>query len=72
MAKAQGEVYSVVLRAVPGPVPGVIRLRRFLKAALRSYGLVAGDVKQLPTDAPGCPTANAARQDGLGDGGRSV
>jgi hypothetical protein len=44
----KGEIYLVELRAVPGDVPGIIRLRRFLKAALRSYQLVAGDVRQLP------------------------
>jgi hypothetical protein len=31
--------FAIELRAIPGPVPPEIRLRRFLKMALRGYGL---------------------------------
>ena len=37
--KPAGQTWTLVLRAVPDPVPAICRLRRFLKGALRGYGL---------------------------------
>jgi len=36
---AAPERFTLVLQALPDGVPAIIRLRRVLKAALRSYGL---------------------------------
>lgn len=42
-------VYRVDLRALPSDIPEAIRLRRFLKAALRSYGFRCVAVEQNGT-----------------------
>jgi len=34
-----GQTWTLTLHAEPDPVPGYCRLRRFLKNALRAYGL---------------------------------
>lgn len=49
-----GTSYSLVLRPVPGNwrVPPWVRLRAFLKAALRAYGFRAEAVEPLPDDEP--------------------
>lgn len=43
----QRPVYQLTLRAPPGP-EGIRALRRFLKCALRSYGLVCVRAVELP------------------------
>jgi hypothetical protein len=58
--------YQLTVRPEPGPVPAIIRLRRFLKAALRVYGLKCIDMAEVkPAEPPGEPPAGAAL---LGDG----
>lgn len=50
------ERFALVLRAVPDPggVPAIIRLRRFLKMSLRSYGLRCVSIRPaLESDARG-------------------
>ena len=37
--KGKGERYRLVLRAIPDPVPPIIRLRSALKTLLRAFGL---------------------------------
>jgi hypothetical protein len=50
---AARERYRLTLEALPdGGAPPIIRLRRFLKAALRSYGLRCTAVVQLHEDSP--------------------
>jgi hypothetical protein len=44
------ERYELVLRAEPWSVPAIIRLRRLLKLALRSFGLRCVELKELPAD----------------------
>jgi hypothetical protein len=57
--------FNVVLAALPGwGVPAVLRLRRFLKAALRAYGLRCLKVVEVPA-AP--PRGRAGRTGGQGD-----
>jgi hypothetical protein len=47
------ETYRLTLEALPdGGAPPIIRLRRFLKAALRSYGLRCTAAVQLHEDSP--------------------
>ena len=56
--------YHLRLRAEPGMVPAVVRLRRFLKAALRSYGLRCVEVREV---APGVGRApNRSDDAGVG------
>ena len=46
--------FAIVLQAVPWEgAPPIIRLRKFLKAALRSYGLKCTECREAP------PTAEA-------------
>jgi hypothetical protein len=42
-----GPVYRLDLGALPDSVPGLIRLRGFLKSALRGYRRRAVDVREL-------------------------
>jgi hypothetical protein len=42
--------YRLTLQAEPGEVPAIVRLRRFLKAALRTYGLRATEVAEIPAN----------------------
>jgi hypothetical protein len=55
----QGQpVYRLTLRAQPGAVPPVVRLRRLLKTALRSFGLRCLAVEEVrPDDPEPCPDA---------------
>jgi hypothetical protein len=54
--KPTGPNYRVTLRPLPNrQAPPIIRLRQFLKAALRSYGFQAVAVEELP--APGRTTS---------------
>ena len=46
VAVAMPTVYDVKLRPEPSDVPAEIRLRKFLKAASRSYGLKCIDVRE--------------------------
>lgn len=39
--------YAIELRPEPGDVPGIVRLRRLLKSALRGYGLRCVAVREL-------------------------
>jgi hypothetical protein len=41
-------VFRVLLRAQPGKVPATIRLKRFLKLALRAFGLRCVAVEEIP------------------------
>ena len=56
--------YRLILRPLASTTPAVVRLRRFLKMALRSYGLRAVVVQEVPADAP--VSAEQART-GAGD-----
>jgi hypothetical protein len=50
---ASRERYRLDLEAMPdGGAPAVIRLKRFLKAALRSYGLRCTAAIELHEDSP--------------------
>ena len=44
--------FALILQAVPGwgDVSATIRLKRFLKAALRSYGLRCTEAREITTD----------------------
>jgi hypothetical protein len=53
MSMGKGEprpVYRITLEAEPSAVPAYVRLRRFLKAALRAYGLRCVTYRQLPRE----------------------
>lgn len=59
--------FVVTLTPLPGPVAPVIRLRSFLKLALRLFGLRAVEVAEIGQDAPKMPqdasgAIKAARQ----------
>ncbi len=51
--------YHVILRPLPDTVPGVVRLRRFLKTALRGFGLRCVTVDEVPPPGPPTPSATA-------------
>ncbi len=59
------EQFTLTLRALPawGDVPATIRLKRFLKAALRSYGLKCTECREAPDQAGG-PTPATIDQAG--------
>ena len=61
-SNAKPERFALVLQAVPEPgdVPAIIRLRRFLKAALRSYRLRC--IRCEPLQDEGHAVANAAQR----------
>jgi hypothetical protein len=61
---ADGPHYRVTLRPLPDQTPEPIRLRHFLKAALRQWGLRAVAVEEVPAKAPG------VAPDGRGDSGQ--
>jgi len=48
------------VRILPDDIPRAIRMRRFLKAALRSYGIKAMEL--TPTEPIGALNANGARK----------
>jgi hypothetical protein len=61
-----GPDYFVVLRPEPGSAPPIVRLRRFLKLALRLYGLRAVDYRELrPASRPSQDEPKAPRQQTL-------
>lgn len=45
--RRQPERFQVTLQAMPSEVPVIIRLRKFQKAALRSYGLRCTSAERL-------------------------
>jgi hypothetical protein len=45
---AESLTFRITLQAERSPVPAAVRLRRFLKAALRTYGLRATEVAEIP------------------------
>jgi hypothetical protein len=51
----RGEIFLVELEAVPGRVPGAVRLRALLKSALRAWGLKCRSVREAPPDAEAPP-----------------
>jgi hypothetical protein len=61
-----GTFYIVTLSSTQSEVPPEIRLRRFLKAALRSHGLRCTDcrVVEAPTPGPDADRSPARRTDG--------
>jgi hypothetical protein len=48
--------YQITLRPEPGPVPAIVRLRKFLKAALRTYGLRCVDMAEVTPAKPPADT----------------
>ena len=44
--------FTFTMEAVPDDIPPIIRLRRFLKAAQRAYGLKCIDVKETTPTPP--------------------
>lgn len=56
------EVWAIIVRTLPDSVPGSIRMRRWLKLALRSYGLKVESVgERLPVAQASPPAAPAKR-----------
>ncbi len=47
MSKTPNQEFRVVVRAVGADGPAIIRLRRWLKQGLRSWGLVAVSVEEM-------------------------
>lgn len=45
------EYFTITFRALPGRVPAAIRVRHFLKLALRAYGLVNEGIGDPPAGA---------------------
>jgi len=62
---SDGAVFLVKLRAKPGRVPAVVRLRQFLKNALRAWDLQALEVTEVK------PPAKPPHADGAGGAGTS-
>jgi hypothetical protein len=56
------ETFALVLKALPWSTPAVVRLRRLLKCALRSFGLRCIDVRLVgpDPDADGRPAVPVA------------
>lgn len=55
---AKAERFVIVVEAIPGDVPAVIRLRRLLKTMLRGFGLRCVSVVQArETDSATAPPA---------------
>ena len=50
--KQPRERYALTLESLPDDAPPIIRLRRFLKMALRAYGLRCTSAVQLHDDSP--------------------
>jgi hypothetical protein len=49
----------ILVRPLPRDVPAAIRVRRFLKAALRAYGLKCEGIRAKPPDGPGGPNVTS-------------
>jgi hypothetical protein len=56
--------FVIRLQAAPSAIPALIRLKRFLKAALRAYGLKAVSAVEVDAGAsPGSQDANNANSE---------
>ena len=61
--------YRLILRALPGTVPPIHRLRSAPKQLLRGYGMRAERVEQLPAEGPQGDAKDVAEdQSAPGDG----
>jgi hypothetical protein len=49
-------VYTVTLQPTGDGPPPIVRLRKLLKAALRSYGLRCVECREVATEAPPLPS----------------
>jgi hypothetical protein len=58
--------YSLLLRVEPGDVPATVRLRRFLKLALRGFGLRCLSLQE--TGPKGEPRTSPVLKGGRGSG----
>jgi hypothetical protein len=66
---ADRPIYRLTLRATGDGPPAIIRLRRFLKAALRGYGLRCLSVEEMPEKPSSCPaTASEQAEEAHGPG----
>jgi hypothetical protein len=53
MSNPDRPTFALTVQAVPGSdVPAIIRLRRFLKMALRSYGLKCTEAREITPPVP--------------------
>ena len=52
-----GPEFLVRLRSLPSSIPVAVRLRRFLKLALRMFCLRAAAIEPLPAETASCPAA---------------
>ena len=59
-----GETYLVELRALPGEVPPTVRLKRWLKGALRTARFRALSVRETTPRLPPLPAAPPAERAG--------
>ena len=67
MKPEPGPTYLLTIRAPPGKVPEINRLRRFLKALARGYGLRCIRAEPVsPPDAKTLPQSNSGMQQGPG------
>jgi hypothetical protein len=57
------ERFTLTFRALPSEIPARIRVRRFLKVALRAFGLVNEGFVDGPQDAPGARQGEPAGRD---------
>jgi hypothetical protein len=64
--KTEPERFQLTVEAVPGwgDVPAIIRLRRFLKAALRSYGLRCTEAREITPPVPASRPAAISEANG--------
>ena len=59
------ELFTITFRALPGEVPAELRVRAFLKLALRAFGLVNEGMEDVaPQDAQGERHGKAAAPEG--------
>ena len=58
------EIFRVTLRAEGHGPPAIVRLRRWLKAALRSHGLRCVSAVEINLDGPPTPEKASARASG--------
>ncbi|HBI46032.1 MAG TPA: hypothetical protein DDY78_24730 [Planctomycetales bacterium] len=62
--KPRREYFVLILESLPDGAPPIIRLRRFLKAALRSNGLRCTRITAMPADpstyGAACPPGQCA------------
>jgi hypothetical protein len=60
------EHFTLTFRALPSSIPARIRVRQFLKVALRAFGLVNEGFLDGPRDAQGGRQGTPAARDGSG------